>query len=150
MPVVSEDPMYETKELFDKIISEKTDDDNRLRKQRIDCLSLDEFTATRFIKEYPTLHEAAEKLNGHLELLHYGTATDELVEIELEPGEKPKSAKTPTKVVAKAPHLYAIYISKLYGLNGQKRTMGDITEFYFLLRGLWNKKSGVSTVCPYG
>ena len=54
--------MIETKDLFEKIFNEKTTNDEYLRKQKVEVLSLDEFTATRFIKEYSTVHEAADKL----------------------------------------------------------------------------------------
>lgn len=107
----------ETKDLFDKILNEKFSNDEMLRRQKVEPLSLDEFTATRFIKEYPTLHEAAEKLLVHLELLHHKSATEELVEVVHEPSEKLKSPKTEYKVEVKAPHLYAVLINKIYGLN---------------------------------
>ena len=122
--------MIETKDLFEKIFNEKTTNDDYLRKQKVEVLSLDEFTVTRFIKEYSTVHEAADKLQNHLELLHHQSATEEMIEVPLAPGEKAKSAKPVMKVVPKAPHLYSILVSKLYGLNGQVRPHNDIVEHF--------------------
>jgi hypothetical protein len=51
-------------------MTDKAVKDDEYRKKKIQALSLDEYTATKFLNENATVSQAASELLQHLEALH--------------------------------------------------------------------------------